>query len=228
MKKCCIHTDQQGFETACKKYENTLQVLQDIVDAYNAMNLGKLTTLEMDALFNDPKGFVFDKLTEGKEISIGGLTINRSKALDIMNPPDGFEAFMSALNIAEKQLPAQQISFNNPQQSYQISEDGEVEINDSLKEQIMNRFKSYLHTPRAEQKKSFIDAVIKAFIENDMAKHYLGSQKTVGILVDELLIQDLDKRHLKPNHNLLNWDMGQPLGEQPGSVLQQGIHKAVN
>ena len=59
------------------------------------MNLGAITRPEFQNLIRNPKSVIFDKLNNGKPIEIGGIPVDKAKALELVTLPSGFNAFNS-------------------------------------------------------------------------------------------------------------------------------------
>jgi hypothetical protein len=69
--------------------------LNEILNDYNALNLGAITRPEFQNLIRNPKSVIFDKLNNGKPIEIGGIPVDKAKALELVTLPSGFNAFNS-------------------------------------------------------------------------------------------------------------------------------------
>lgn len=203
-----IFTDNAAYASKKAEYTNAIVIVQSVVNAYNAIaGISNLITSEMNRAFTDHAALIFDKLTAGQPVVIGGLTLNKSKAMSIMEQPVGYLAFVEALNVAKSQLNAMRITADNPQAFFQINVSDVVEISSVLDAQILAVNKFYTRCTRAEKEKAFIDAVLSAYAVNNLDDYYLGSGKDVdlGQIVNRLVIQGKGLSNMHINHKLLNW-----------------------
>ena len=91
MEPILMDTDNAKYNEQIRLHSIYLGEYNAILAAYTALGIGDLTRDEFKKLVIDPAGLVFDKLTAGQPVVIGSLTLNRSKALEIMEKPAGYE-----------------------------------------------------------------------------------------------------------------------------------------
>lgn len=194
-----IFTDNNSYQEAKREYTKAISIIQSVVNAYNAMPIDNLATNELNRAFTNYDSLIFDKLTAGQPVSIGGLTLNKSKAMAIMEQPAGYAAFVTALVLAQDKLPAMRISPSNPQAYFQIGANDTVEISPVLDAQLLEQNKYYTRSTRAEKEKAFADAVVAAYNANDIGTYYEGSRHDAASIISRLLNKDNTI-----NHKVLN------------------------
>ena len=99
MKPVLMHTDTARFNETIKRNSIYLGELTEILQAFNVMNIGTLTGAEFQSLVTNPPGVVFDKMTKGQDVVIGGLKINKAKALDILERPKGYNTMLDLIEV---------------------------------------------------------------------------------------------------------------------------------
>ena len=195
-----IFTDTVAYQRKKADYANALSTVQAVVNAFNAMpGIANLATSEMNQAFNDPDGLIFDKLTSGTPVVIGGITLDKSKAMSIMVQPAGYSAFIAAIAIAKEVFPNYRIGFNNPQSYFEIDGSNAVQISAALDAQLLEGAKYYTRCVRAEKEKAFADAVISALTNNDIASFYRGTGWDIGTFVNRVVSKQFTVNHKRLN-----------------------------
>ncbi len=194
-----IFTDNNSYQEAKRPFTNAISIIQGVVNAYNAMPIDNLTTNELNRAFADYDSLIFDKLTADQPVVLSGLTLNKSKAMAIMEHPAGYAAFVTAVLIAQDKLTSMRIAPTNPQAYFQIGANDIVEISPVLDAQLLEANKYYTRSTRAEKEKAFAEAVVSAFNANDIAVYYSGSGLDTAAIIKRLLNKDNTI-----NHKVLN------------------------
>lgn len=98
MEKVLLQFDQNQFHDRVKKLSIYLPMLKDILSSYMALNIpGDLTELEFKSLVVDPSSFVFDKITEGKDVKLAGLNLNKEQAFSLLEKPAGYDSMLKLI-----------------------------------------------------------------------------------------------------------------------------------
>lgn len=93
-----IYFNEVGYKNRIAHLEKSAQRLQEVVDCYHQLGLPPLKPQELVPLFTDIDSLFFDKMTDGKGLFIAGIRFNKSKALDIIEKPDGWQALIDLVN----------------------------------------------------------------------------------------------------------------------------------
>lgn len=97
MSHILMHTDNSKFNDEIKRLSIHLPELTEILGAYNSIGVGKINGPQFQSLVREPASFIFDKMTNGEDVVIGGLKINKAKALDILEKPAGYERMVALI-----------------------------------------------------------------------------------------------------------------------------------
>lgn len=104
MNKVLLSFDESNFSIQKEGIENCLPEIQKAVNEFNAFGYEPLTNDELQRLFTETNDLFFDKITKGQPLSIGGLDIDKTKALEIIKKPTGFESLIKSIADATKAL----------------------------------------------------------------------------------------------------------------------------
>lgn len=102
MKKVLLTTDQRKLKENLDRLSTTLEDYNTILSAYNSMELPGLTKDDFISLVNDPSSFMLKKITGGVDLTLGGLKVHQSKAFDILEKPNGYDALVSIIDAGKK------------------------------------------------------------------------------------------------------------------------------
>jgi hypothetical protein len=100
-----ICSDQKKKNNISQEVNTIKTILTDIKSAYGALGLApELTVSDITAMFNNPLEALYDKLTYGKTIAFDGLEIEKSKAMEFIKKPAGFNEFISFIEEKKRNL----------------------------------------------------------------------------------------------------------------------------
>lgn len=198
MKGTLISFDERNYKTAKEDFESKTSLLQQIVAAYNVLNLPALSTQEFYSLILNPTEVVFDKMTGGEPVSIAGLHVDKKKAFELLIKPTGYDALLSTIESVFAQLKTNfwlfkntPVNKNNVSRFFELDSDGNVSMISALDEQVKEYYTYYATSDAAKQANDFVNAFIKIWYEYEVDKW--GDRATVesvGYFIDELLGQD--------------------------------------
>jgi hypothetical protein len=161
-----INTDANYSNNLTKGRKIHLEDLNEILNEYNSLNLEAITGVEFQNLIYDPKSVIFDKINNGSPIEIGGVPINKAKALELVAMPQGFGVLNSLIE-----------SFKNSRPNWapllvniDIDETGVI-LKQSVIDADIEAGKTYVTTAEEKALFDFLTAVISA------AGTYFGSRK---------------------------------------------------
>ena len=99
-----LYFDEAGYEAARDRIEKIgATSIQNIVDQYQTLGIADLQPEELSKLFKTPDDLVFDKITGG-QLVIGGAVLNKSKAMEIIEKPQGYDAFIALIKTTMQDL----------------------------------------------------------------------------------------------------------------------------
>ncbi len=92
-----IFKDHKAIEHQLSELKRKTDYIQEFVDKYNDLGIGKLEGIELTSLFHNSKEFVSKKITGGNKLKIKSLTVNPEKLLDIIEKPKGLEPLLAMI-----------------------------------------------------------------------------------------------------------------------------------
>lgn len=169
-----------------RTYENwelAKKEVQEAVDSYNKLGYKSLTGDEFTLLFVHPAGLLYDKITGGKEIELGGLPVKKEKIFDIVNKPVGYDEMVKEVNDVTGRC-YRGFSVNGEHETvaaftardiakyFQLIDGKTVAYTDkheAFLADVGNVYATY-EQPQAVYK--FLQAVVAAFYANGLDEHY--------------------------------------------------------
>lgn len=174
-----------------------VNVIQPIVNLYATLGIALLNADDLQPLFKDPEGFVFDKMTGGALI-VGGVETDRTKAIELLKKPDGYDSFIQLIKEAIADLKGRLLFPGNyPVTPDNIDEYFELSENTVVFKQSM---------------KDKIEASCKRYATSDLAKNMLLFAQEIIEKHDDLELGDFTKnigsglKHVIGN--IINWKYG--------------------
>lgn len=167
-----------NYERQVGQLERLTERMYDVMVAYNTMQLSEITINDFKPLFSNPAEFVYDKITDGKDVSIAGLKIDKLKAMEIIHKPTGYAEFLSIADGIKKWLSAQlpSISFekitslNKLFDLYELDELGMIMIKKSVVDRIRLKNEIYAESELAKDVLNFAEKVCELLNENNLWK----------------------------------------------------------
>lgn len=90
MEPILIYKNESAIKNEKAQMQLTQKFWQNIVDKYNDIGLGEdknLTGNDLVLFVANPKSFIVDKVTQGENLTIGSMAINKNKAFEILELP---------------------------------------------------------------------------------------------------------------------------------------------
>ena len=100
-----MYTDMDRYNEQIRLKSVHLDKLTEILQAYNAMNIGDITGNEFKRLVQNHASFIFDKMTNGQDVVIGGLKVNKAKAIEILEKPKGYDELQDKITRFQHSVP---------------------------------------------------------------------------------------------------------------------------
>ena len=198
--KQLLSFDEQNYLEQKGVYENISLNIQECISSFNALEIGNIYPKDFLKLLTDPVGLAYDKITNGEEISIAGLKINKQKAMDIIEKPIGYDAFLNSVRLAVDSFKnhgytdIQPINLNNILSIYEIDESGNVQVTEKMDENLKERNKKYATSDNS--KKLF--EIVKRFLEdvekNEVTNIFLSNPNGPGRVLNEFIEITRDKK----------------------------------
>lgn len=212
-----IWVDKVAKNDISQKFETIKNELQKVLDAYNSIrstnpengkeptSLPILETQEFVDLFEAKETLLFDKLTKGNGIIVSGVALNKTKALEIIEKPEGWEPLvkmLEALNTIPKDGHAlshvrSYFTSSTITKYFIVSEDGQtIGYSEAYNSYLEGVGKHYAKSPKAIAMHEFTKEAIHIFREK-------GLDKSFGIKGEDAMIDVIRNTIHK-----INWSDG--------------------
>ncbi|MEO6456547.1 MAG: hypothetical protein ABIN97_20895 [Ginsengibacter sp.] len=160
-----IKFDKERYLTDKAAFESFVPAIQEVVDTFNAMPLQPLNAKEFERLFNAPGELVFDKMCEGKPVSIAGMEVNKIKAMEILNMPVGYNEFKQKIDqviisLGDNHFHISNINPAGVGRFYQLNESGKVILHPDKDAELQRIHKKYATSERAKKILEFVNFII--------------------------------------------------------------------
>lgn len=193
-KSVLVNFDESGYLNECNNLDNGLIIIKPLIEKYNALNFGKVTNKEFKIFFSntDIEGFIYDEITSGKPIQINGLEINKNKAFEMLKKPVGYEGFINQLSSTIEQLNIVILYGNHPLHKsivtdyYEINNDGEVIIKDSVLTSLKSKFMFYATSDVAIKIVDLVNTIIDKCNDEALKKISLGNPNGFARFLSDL------------------------------------------
>jgi hypothetical protein len=167
--------------------------IQEVVNDYLKLGVGTLYPAEFSRLFKQPIELIFDKITGG-ELAISGIKVDKKKAIEIIDKPNGYQIFLDKLSNTMSYLTTQSIAglyrtvtVENLTTFFVLNESCEVKINDDIKAPLQNSFKKYATSIKAKKLYEFSRAVIDKYNELEICTVIAGRGDSIGGILNDLI-----------------------------------------
>lgn len=180
MAKVLVHTNTSRLNQLTRERESLISDLSEILNDFNALDIGELTGDDLAALVADPKGFVFDKMNDGNPIEVGGIAISKSKAMELVSFPAGYPA-LDALIASFKANRKDSVNVY----MYEIV-DGEIEVKAAVTTADQESCKTYISDDQ-KPLHDFITDVLAA-----ANTRFNGKKKDIGTILSALVAPKLE------------------------------------
>ena len=172
-----ISFDQQKFDTEMHRQNRIASIMQSVVLMFNGLGLPALTAEEFPSLFEDAECLVYDKMTNGQQVSIAGLTVHKHKAMELLIKPEGYERLIEFINSIKKdgfEAIAHTGDKPAPIGAYRSFElvNGVVTLKESELERWRNQFSIYAVSERAKRMLILMTSIVEKSIELGLADYF--------------------------------------------------------
>lgn len=188
-----ISYDEAGYLRIKGSYDRIAVKIQGIVDSYNLLGFGDLAANELLGLFQAPIDFIFDKMTGGQPVSIGGLQVDKQKAIDILIKPAGYDAFVNAITGTKGSIKDDEhysnvgVAINSIADLYTINVSGDVVITGAFDTKLQEQNKLYAKSDLAKAVLTFAQNFLQTADELGLTNIFKSNPNGVGHTISYLI-----------------------------------------
>jgi len=183
--------------------------IQTVINEYLKLNIAPLETMELATLFKNPVELIFDKITGG-QLSLGGIAVDKQKAIDIIQKPKGYSDFIALIGSTVKGLSEKlhqpgnfAITPDNIADYFELDVN-QVKVKESVYIEFKEAFKSYAKSDKAKQSFQFANDVIDAFKKSGLVFH--NDNNSLGSFINELVNSQLGQPMTVNNETILKFN----------------------
>ena len=195
--KVLIGEDKAGFLDRKRNYEVVAGILQTVINAYGQLNLPPLTIDEFQKLFSEPDSVMYDKITGGKSFEMGGIKLEKSKVMEIMQKPAGYGQFVSLvketgnklLNTGAHRMVCNNFNARNEIKSWFLLDGGNIVTSPDALNKLAESFKFYATSEVAKKINEFANTIVDAYNRLGI-KHYARNPNGFGAFLKEFIDSD--------------------------------------
>ncbi len=104
MEKVFLNFNEDEYNLRIESYSPYLNSMNEILNMYDALKLPTLNAQEFIELIHNTNSVFYDKMSDNKPVVIGGFTLNKAKAFELFDKPNGYEAIVKAIDNYKKML----------------------------------------------------------------------------------------------------------------------------
>lgn len=185
-----ISFDESSYKSAMTVVKNSCSIVQEAVDSFHALNVGKLLADELVELFVNPDKLVYKKITGGA-VKIGQLKLQSDKAMELLEKPKGYASFLAKIEECSQILKQVRTYGNYPIADEKIKEwfaldaNGKIVFSEERGDAEKANYKHYAKSEAAKAMYSFAKAVIEKYDDLNI-KNVKGGQ-SLGSLINSLI-----------------------------------------
>ena len=158
------------------------------------MGIADLLPEDLKYLFQKPVDLIFDKMTGG-QLYIGGVQVNKEKAIEILVKPVGYDTFLALHADTIKQLKGEllyphksyPVTPNNIDDYFELDEVLTVSLKQSMKDKIKTSHEYYAKSDQAKKMLAFAQAVIAAYDAQGIKDFTKSNGAGITGIVEEII-----------------------------------------
>lgn len=157
--------DEYEYNILRDQYNSVGEQLQNVIIDYNVLGLPPLTSDEFVKLIEKPQDLVFDKMTNGEPVSIAGLKVDKTKAIEILQKPVGYQMLIDRVEsiqrngLFDRQTSNKLVQYKAVKEWFELKE-GNVIIKESADKVLKERFQSFAETDNAKNMLAFATGIL--------------------------------------------------------------------
>ena len=206
-----ISYDENAYKICIRDLDSATPVLQSAVNEFLKLSIGNLKPSEFGAIFSDPVGLVFDKVTGGS-LKIGNLSIKKDRAMELIDLPPGYSRFLKNVQdginfLATKRTPDNYtIPANEVKKWYVMNDNHEVGMNNETIENHKKCFQKFLHNDAGKKMYEFAKSIVEKY--DGLGISDITHKRSMGDIVASILDRNDATGHTFRIDNLIKYDDG--------------------
>lgn len=183
--KVLLHKNQNLIDNEINQQQHIIKYFQGYIDKVVALGF-KVNDNDLEPLFENPKAYITAKITDGQNLQVGGLTLNKEKLFDLIEKPEGTNEFIESVT---KDLSKNDILEHYIFRAHRFSvSNNKVVLKKEILEEIDNRHSIFIQSENQQNGYNKIVELAKLVNEiNLLANTKIGTGTTLSQL---LVIKD--------------------------------------
>lgn len=183
--KVLLHKNQNLIDNEINQQQHIIKYFQGYIDKVVALGF-KVNDNDLEPLFENPKAYITAKITDGQNLQVGGLTLNKEKLFDLIEKPDGTNEFIESV---DKDLSKNDIREHYIFRAHRFSVScNKVVLKKEILEELDNRYSVFIQNENQQNGYNKIVELAKLVNEiNLIANTKIGTDTTFSQL---LVIKD--------------------------------------
>ncbi len=183
--KVLLHKNQNLIDNEINQQQHIIKYFQGYIDKVVALGF-KVNDNDLEPLFENPKAYITAKITDGQNLQVGGLTLNKEKLFDLIEKPEGTNEFIESVT---KDLSKNDILEHYIFRAHRFSvSNNKVVLKKEILEELDNRHSIFIQSKNQQNGYNKIVELAKLVNEiNQLATTKIGTGTTLSQL---LVIKD--------------------------------------
>ena len=183
--KVLLHKNQNLIDNEINQQQHIIKYFQGYIDKVVALGF-KVNDNDLEPLFENPKAYITAKITDGQNLQVGGLTLNKEKLFDLIEKPEGTNEFIESVT---KDLSKNDILEHYIFRAHRFSvSNNTVVLKKEILEELDNRHSIFIQSENQQNGYNKIVELAKLVNEiNLLANTKIGAGTTLSQL---LIIKD--------------------------------------
>ncbi len=183
--KVLLHKNQNLIDNEINQQQHIIKYFQGYIDKVVALGF-KVNDNDLEPLFENPKAYITAKITDGQNLQVGGLTLNKEKLFDLIEKPEGTNEFIESVT---KDLSKNDILEHYIFRAHRFSViNNKVVLKKEILEELDNRHSIFIQSKNQQNGYNKIVELAKLVNEiNQLATTKIGTGTTLSQL---LVIKD--------------------------------------
>lgn len=181
--------DQNNYNRQSANLSKAAAYLQTAVTAYNGLNLPALTTADFYSICSDPIDLIFDKMTGGNPVLIGGLSVDKTNAINILAKPQGYDALLAILTGLPDYFMKNLIIALNPSiipTAFELDGNGNVIIIPAYDQALQESNKRYATSDKAIALYNLANSIVDQLTTGNLLQSAITYPNGFGRFIGEL------------------------------------------
>lgn len=187
--------DENGYNEQLAKCEVILAKVQEYVDGYNSLGLvAVLETADLPSFFSSPIPFLTTRITEGKDLSLDGLSLDPLKVFELIEKPAGYDSLVSNITGFNQWHMAERVNHERGLpvlnwSDFEMSDSETVVIKAAILTALQNSHKIFATTDRQKEVFTEVSNLVESLnaIQDarGITEHLIPAEKIVSEFVKQ-------------------------------------------